>query len=203
MTLYYFKNKRNRFQCGFSLKPKSTTTNLVSYLDYTITLICFCNADLMLFALTLIFFTSVQIQCVRAVWWLGTWLCSYITNRYPFVRIHSLYSTPLYVLFGVPQGPVLGSLLFVFINDIWNSIKHSRYFYFPADIKIVLTKTSATDCVLFQTDINPIRCWYAANFTKLNNDETKIINFTTKINAINYIYNLCDIITNPNNSLKI
>lgn len=40
MTLYYFKNKRNPFQCGFSLKSKSTTTNLVSYLDYTIALIC-------------------------------------------------------------------------------------------------------------------------------------------------------------------
>jgi hypothetical protein len=96
------------------------------------------------------------------------------------------------VLSGVPQGSVLGSLLFSgSINDISNSMKHCRYFLFGDDIKIFRRVTCTTDCVL-QTDIDSFRGWSAANCVKLNNDKSRIITFTRKINAINCNYKLRD-----------
>ena len=40
------------------------------------------------------------------------WFDSYLTGHYFVVWTHNVYSTPFEVLYGVPQGSVLGTLLF-------------------------------------------------------------------------------------------
>ena len=67
------------------------------------------------------------------------------------------------MLSGVPQGSVLGLLLFnVFINGLCSSFEHSSYFLF-ADIKVCRTVSSAADCAV-QRDNDSIRGWCAANY---------------------------------------
>jgi hypothetical protein len=111
------------------------------------------------------------------------WFRSYLTNRQSQVRIGGIISSPFEVLPDVPQGSVLGPLLFnVYINDLCDKIKHSRYLLFADDIKIYRVISSPEDCNLLQFDIDSIRGWCTENYMKLNIDKAKVITFSKKTN---------------------
>jgi hypothetical protein len=119
------------------------------------------------------------------------WMRSYLTNRQLQVRIGDATSSPFEVLSGVPQGSVLGPLLFNFyINVLCGSIKHSRYLLFSDYIKIYRVVSSPEDCNLLQSDIDSICGWCATNYMKLNVDKTKVITFSRKTNTLIYGYKI-------------
>jgi hypothetical protein len=69
---------------------------------------------------------------------------------------------------GVPQESVFRHLLFnIYINDLYDAIKHFRYLLFADDIKTYRAVSSLEDCNLLQSDIDSMCGWCAANYMKL------------------------------------
>ena len=65
------------------------------------------------------------------------WFQSYLKNRKQFVSISNSTSNTEEINTGVPQGSVLGSLLFLYINDLHKSVKHSKTYHFADDTNIM------------------------------------------------------------------
>ena len=62
---------------------------------------------------------------------------SYLSDRTQIVMIENISSSIDYVSCGVPQGSVLGPLLFVvFLNDVPNALLTSNYYFFADDSKL-------------------------------------------------------------------
>ena len=109
------------------------------------------------------------------------WFKSYLTNRMQYVSIDGISSDLLKVNFGVPQGSVLGPLLFLlYINDLHNSIRFSSTFHFADDTGLLNIQDSirAINKTL-NKDLRELSFWLNANKIALNVAKTEIILFKT------------------------
>ena len=65
------------------------------------------------------------------------WFASYLSNREQFFSVNGHNSSLKKVSCGVPQGSVLGPLLFlIYINDLPNATKSLSFFLFVDDTNI-------------------------------------------------------------------
>ena len=75
------------------------------------------------------------------------WFKSYLTDRLQFVSILGFDSDKRSIKHGVPQGSVLGPLLFlIYINDLHNAIKHSQTYLFADDTNLLNINNNQKKC---------------------------------------------------------
>ena len=68
---------------------------------------------------------------------------SYLNDRKQLVSLNGVELETKIMKFGVPQGSVLGPLLFViYINDLHNAILHSRSYHFADDTHLLIINNS-------------------------------------------------------------
>ena len=82
----------------------------------------------------------------------------YLENRTQRVVINNKHSKILPVNSGVPQGSVLGPLLFtLFINDIYDNVSEgTNIALYADDTKIWRKITSIEDCIILNRDIDTL-----------------------------------------------
>ena len=91
---------------------------------------------------------------------LSLWLEAYLSDCYQCVQVGNSISEFCNVLSGVPQGSILGPLLFaIYINDLPESANSSILYLFADDTKCLKSINSPEDVVKFQSDICNVSYW--------------------------------------------
>lgn len=104
------------------------------------------------------------------------WVQSFLTNRPQKVVLNGLHSYIATILSGVPQGTVLGPILFIlFINDMDTCVKHSTIRFFADDTRISKQISSEADVELLQNDLNNVVAWSKSNNMLLHEDKFELI----------------------------
>ena len=104
----------------------------------------------------------------------NNWFRSYLTNRYQFVSIEGARSQMAHIKIGVPQGSILGPLLYlVYVNDIGDSCNGS-ILSFADDTTLITSHANLLDLyTIANRNINELYMWFCANKLSLNADKTK------------------------------
>ena len=101
-------------------------------------------------------------------------LKSYLSNRRQIVNVNNNISDELPVTVGVPQGSVLGPLLFlIYINDLPLISERSDFLIYADDTTITLSEDNVYQlCESLSSDLSIINEWMKANLLTINLSKT-------------------------------
>ena len=117
------------------------------------------------------------------------WIQSYLTNRKQRIVVNGATSLPADVLSGVPQGSVIGPLLFlIYVNDVCtvNLSSDCRLTMYADDILMFKPIECAEDFTAFQEDINSISDWVDINYLQFNVQKCKFTLVSRRKNQLMY-----------------
>jgi len=199
--LYSFLTKYellNKFQFGFR-KNHSTTLALIEivdkirkelddgnsvigiYLDLT-KAFDLVNHDILLYKLN---HYGIRGQALK-------WFKNYLENRQQYTYVNNTYSKPSTLNIGVPQGSVLGPLLFIiYVNDVSATVENTEIRLFADDTNIFIFHKNLNNLYDLATKaLSDICKWFEANQLSVNHTKTCFSVFSNK-NTKNMQYITC------------
>ena len=110
------------------------------------------------------------------------WFRDYLTGREQRTKIMGSKSVFRNIVCGVPQGSILGPLLFIlYINDLQCYLGDSRINLYADDTALYVVSDTLIELILtLREELSVVEQWLAANKLTLNASKTKIMLFGTK-----------------------
>ena len=107
------------------------------------------------------------------------WFKFYLSDRKQFVSINGYNSDLMPVDCGVPQGSVLGPLLFlIYINDLHKAIQYCKVHHFADDTNLFHTSKSVKNLnKLVNRNMKHLNNWLSVNKISLNVEKTEVVIF--------------------------
>ena len=109
------------------------------------------------------------------------WIDSFLSGRSQQVVLEGKSSSSAPVLSGVPQGSVLGPVLFlIYINDLPEYVSNSTVRLFADDTLLYLTIHNSSDCIKLQEDLNNLERWESDWRMSFHPEKCEVIYIATK-----------------------
>ena len=110
------------------------------------------------------------------------WFDNYLSGRTQSVSVNGTYSDTSDLSLGVPQGSVLGPLLFiVFINDLPSVVHRCKIALYADDTALFFAgRDIQTIQSALQEDLNAVGEWFSLNRLLVNCDKTNVMLFGSK-----------------------
>jgi len=132
-----------------------------------------------------------------------SWIASFVLNRQQRVVFRGQMSDFVPVISGVPQGSVLGPLLFnIYVNDLHLHL-HSKIFQYADDTFLFRAINDDTDSSLLQKDLSTLQLWSVNNALQLNPQKCQIMCITRQKNKPVPVYYVSDTKLAQANSLRL
>ena len=155
------------FQHGF-LKGRSTTTNLLSSVENWVSALdSGKSVDVIYLDIAKAFDTVSHEKLLYKFKKLGlgfvlsSWVESFVIGRKQRVAVNRSFSGVEEVVSGIPQGSVLGPLLFaIFINDLPDCVRFSDISIYADDTKLSLDYEDMVGPANLQRDLDAVLEWF-------------------------------------------
>ncbi|XP_069618598.1 uncharacterized protein [Ranitomeya imitator] len=183
------------YQHGF-MRNRSCQTNLISfYEEVSYRLDHGESLDVVYLDFSKAFDTVPHKRLVHKMRMLGLgenvckWVSNWLSDRKQRVVINGIVSNWVAVTSGVPQGSVLGPVLFnIFINDLVEGL-HSKISIFADDTKLCKAVNTREDSILLQMDLDKLETWAERWQMRFNNDKCKVIHMGRRNQCHHYTLN--------------
>ena len=105
------------------------------------------------------------------------WFKSYLTERNQKCSVNGHFSSPRSLACGIPQGTILGPLLFLlYINDLPNCLEHSQPRMYADDTHLTFASNNVTDLNTYLNhDLANVNKWLIVNKLTLNQSKTEFM----------------------------
>lgn len=197
--LFHVKPHLNEAQHGF-LPRKSTVTNLLEYVTFLAEALDKKEqVDVLYLDLSKAFdkishqMMVLRLQSFGVIGSLLSWFSSYLSGRELQVVFNGRNSETIVPESGVPQGSILGPLLFVIYVDELLGVLESFKLFFADDGKLAKVIHSESDCRHLQGDLWAVHHWCSMNCMPVNPAKCSSMTVTNKnISAIAHNYTFVD-----------
>ena len=131
------------------------------------------------------------------------YIYSYLSDRKQRTKVNSSFSSWAQIIFGVPQGSILGPLLFnIYVNDIFYFVSNSENITNFADDTTPYTIESTIDLLLenLWKDSSILMRWFKDNYLQMNAEKCDLLicNHKKDVSVI-----LDEEVINSSNSVKL